>query len=118
MIDVAELMRDPDFAQPFQIERAAGAFANEGEWSQTTTTIDMVGIVQPAKREDTLALLPEGARLGNMIVVFCDQELRIEDADTKRSDVIVWRGSPYRVIASKPWVDHGFWQVWAEGFVR
>ena len=115
---VAELMRDPDIAQPFQVERAGGAF-DEGEWMPTAPTVlNLVGIVQPAKREDMLAILPEGARLGNMIVVFCDQELRIDNAQYQRSDVVVWHGNPYRVVASKHWSDHGYWQVWAEGFVR
>lgn len=118
MINVAEIMRDPDLAQAFQIERADGAFANEGEWAQTVTTIGMLGIVQPAKREDVLELFPEGNRLGNVIVIYCDQELRIDNADTLRSDVVVWHGNPYRVTAAKHWADHGFWQVWAEGFVR
>ena len=118
MINVAELMRDPDMAQAFQVERAGGAFA-EGEWVPAAPVVlNMVGIIQPAKREDQLALLPEGARLGNMIVAFCDQELRIDNAQDQRSDVIVWHGNPYRVIAAKHWADHGFWQVWAEGFVR
>ena len=53
-----------------------------------------------------------------MIVVFCDQELRIDNAEDQRSDVIVWHGHPYRVMAAKHWADHGYWQVWAEGFVR
>ena len=118
MINVAEIMRDPDFAQAFQIERADGAFANEGEWSQTATTLDMVGIIHPAKREDQLAILPEGTRLGNVIVVYSDQELRIDNAQSERSDVVLWHGNPYRVIAAKHWADHGYWQVWAEGFVR
>ncbi len=118
MINVAELMRDPDLAQAFQVERSGGAFV-EGEWIPAAPVVtNKVGIVQPAKREDTLAMLPEGVRLGNMIAVYCDEELRIDNADTQRSDVIVWHGSPYRVIAAKPWRDHGFWQVWAEGFVR
>lgn len=118
MINVAELMTDPDMAQSFQVERASGAFSNEGEWAQTVATLDMTGIIQPAKREDQLAILPEGSRLGNMIVVYCAQELRIDNADSQRSDVIVWHGNPYRVVATKHWADHGYWQVWAEGFVR
>lgn len=118
MIDVAELMQDPDLAQAFQVERSGGAFV-EGEWIPAAPVVSTkTGIVQPAKREDTLAMLPEGVRLGNMIVVYCDEELRIDNADTQRSDVIVWHGNPYRVIAAKPWRDHGFWLVWAEGFVR
>ncbi len=118
MINVAELMRDPDLAQSFQVERAGGAF-DEGEWvPEVPDILNFVGIIQPAKREDTLAILPEGARLGNMIVVFCDQELRNDNADDQRSDIIVWHGRPYRVMAAKHWADHGYWQVWAEGFVR
>lgn len=118
MINVAELMRDPDFAQAFQVERAGGAFV-EGEWiAAAPAVLNMVGIIQPAKREDVLAILPEGGRLGSFIVVFTDQELQIEDSETKRSDVIIWRGKTYRVIGQKPWVDHGFWQAFAEGFSR
>lgn len=117
MIDVAELMTDPDMAQPFQVERASGSFANEGEWAQTVATINMTGIVQPAKDAE-LQLLPEGARLGNVIAVYCAQELRIDDADAQRSDVVVWHGNPYRVVAAKHWSDHGYWKVLAEGFVR
>ena len=118
MINVAELMRDPDRAQEFTIERAAGAFANEGEWAEVVTTSGMLGIIQPAKREDVLELFPEGTRLGNVIVVYSDQELLIDNADTLRSDVVVWHGNPYRVTSAKHWADYGFWQVWAEGFVR
>ena len=118
MINVAELMRDPDIAQPFQVERAGGAF-DEGEWVPTAPVVlNLVGIVQPAKREDQLAILPEGTRLGNVIVVYSDQELRIDNAQSERSDVALWHGNPYRVIAAKHWADHGYWQVWAEGFVR
>lgn len=118
MLNVSELMSDPDMAQAFQVERNGGAF-DEGEWMPAAPTVlDMVGIIQPAKREDVLEILPEGARAKNIIVVFCDQELLIDDGDTRRSDVILWRGNPYRVIASKDWSDHGFWQAWAEGFTR
>ena len=44
--------------------------------------------------------------------------LRIDNAEDERSDVVVWHGHPYRVMAAKHWADHGYWQVWAEGFVR
>jgi len=118
VIDVSELMRDPDFAQPFLIERTDGVF-DEGEWLPTAPVIiDRIGIIQPAKREDTLAVLPEGVRLGAMIVVYCDEELRIDDSEDRRSDVIVWNGHPYRVVAAKSWADHGYWQAWAEEFMR
>lgn len=118
LLNVAELMRDPDMAQPFQVERAGGAF-DEGEWIPAAPEIiDMVGIVQPAKREDVVELLPEGTRLADVIVVYCDTALHADDADAQRSDVVVWDDKPHRVIAAKLWAKHGFWQIWAEGFVR
>jgi hypothetical protein len=115
VIDVAELMDDPDFCQPFQVRRPSGSF-DEGEWIQgPPEVINMVGIIQPAKADDVLKLAPEGTRPSNWISVYCGQELRIDDTDTKRSDLILWRGAVYRVMARKPWVDFGFWQVIAEG---
>lgn len=116
MIDVAELMNDPDFAQPFQVRRQAGHF-DEGEWiNDPPTLIDLVGVIQPAKADDVIKLAPEGTRLSDAISVYCAQELLIDDAEDSRSDVIVWRGRSYRVMARRQWVDFGFWQVIAEGF--
>jgi hypothetical protein len=116
MINVAELLRDPDFAQSFQVIRFSGAFANEGEYTQTPSApIGMVGVIQPAKQTDIVQFLQEGERLGNLIVVYSPQEIRTSDAKTQESDIIVWHGTQYRVVQAKPWLDHGYWEVFAEG---
>jgi hypothetical protein len=116
MINVAELLCDPDFAQSFQVIRLGGAFANEGEYTQAQSPpINMVGVIQPAKQQDVVQFMPEGERLGNLIVVYCQQEIKSSDAKTQESDIILWHSNRYRVVQSRQWLDHGYWQVWAEG---
>ena len=116
MINVAELLTDPDFSQTFQLIRFDGVFANEGEYTQTQSPpINIVGVIQPAKQTDVVQFMPEGERLGNLIVVYCSQEIKASDAKSQESDIVVWRGNQYRVVQAKPWLDHGYWQVFAEG---
>jgi hypothetical protein len=116
MIDISELVTDPDFAQDFDVIRYTGAFASEGVYTQTPgAPLRLTGSIQPASAKDTVQFQREGERLGNMITVFCDQELQASDAKGQNSDVIVWRGSQYRVVQCRPWVDFGYWQVMAEG---
>lgn len=116
MINVADLLRDPDFAQTFQVVRFGGSFANEGEYTQAPAApVSMVGVIQPAKQQDVVQFMPEGERLGNLIVVYCSQELKASDAKSQESDIIIWHGSRYRVAQARQWLDHGYWQVFAEG---
>lgn len=116
MIEISDLMSDPDFAQDFTIRRESGAFV-EGEWIKSTADIAAYGVIQPAKSPDVLAFAPEGERQGNWIVVYCAAEVRQGNADDLMSDVIIWRGDTYRVAKAKHWETQGFWQVWAKGFV-
>lgn len=116
MINVAGLLRDPDFAQPFTVIRSVGSFANEGEYVRVQSPgVTFFGVIQPAKQQDVARFMPEGARLNNLIVVYCQQEIQRADAIAQESDIIVWRNQQYRVVESRLWRDHGYWQVFAEG---
>jgi hypothetical protein len=116
MIDISELVSDPDFAQQFQVIRYTGGFASEGEYTQTPAApITMTGVIQPAKEIDTVQFLREGERLGNMIVIYCATQIFESSGTGQNSDVIVWHGTQYRVHKAKHWQDHGYWQAWAEG---
>lgn len=115
MINLSEIVLNPAFAQPFQIKRLSGTFANEGEFTETNTTIDRYGVIQPAKPDDVLKFLPEGERQGNAIMVHCADEVRMGDGVGLRSDIILWHGEQYRVAFAKPWQDYGYWFVIAVG---
>lgn len=116
MIDVSELVTDPDFAQSFQIERFTGTW-DEGRFIQNEPTVlDAFGVVQPASSEDAVAYLPEGERQNNMIRVWSPHEIRMADGKDQLSDNILWQGEWHRVAYSKPWQTQGYWFAIAVGY--
>lgn len=118
MIDVSELMTDPDFSEDYQIERSEGYY-DEGEWiDMPPTLLPTYGPIQPAPAGSALSLMPEGSRLVDGIVAYNEAPLYIDDTDAQRSDVIIWKGKTYRVVAQRDWSSSGYWKVWAEGFRR
>lgn len=115
MIDVSELMDDPDFSTDYQIVRAGvGGYVNEGEWSPgVPSTINRFSPVQPTKPEDMIEYLPEGERDSGAITVWSREELILREAD---SDIILYNGNSYRVAHQRPWLRNGYWQVIAVQF--
>lgn len=116
MINVAEVVADPDFTRTFTVRRPTSTFANEGVHTSTYTDSTLTGIVQPASPKE-MELLPEGHRVGDVIAVWSTLEMRAGNADTIEADVIVVDGKSYKVLRCEPWADAGYWKVLAEGFV-
>lgn len=116
MIEISELFSDPDFAQPFQIERLGAGSFSEGEYTPgSKTTLNVVGVIQPAKDGEILLVAQEGERQNNWIAIWLNQEIRDGDGDTRMSDYVIWQGDRYRVAKSKPWQTQGYWRAWAQG---
>lgn len=110
MIDVSDVVTDPDFCQDFQIERVTGSFANEGEYTRgTPSLLNRTGVIQPGASEEELLVLSEGERKKAVIRFWCAEEIRMSDADGANSDVIRWRGQWWRVAFAQPWADHGYY---------
>lgn len=115
MINMSELMSDPDFTQAFTLRRRTGSFANEGEFTQSAPTeLPLVGSIQPASTADVVRFQAEGERRNALIRVWSATEMHTSDGEGQQPDEVVWRGSVYRVIECVPWADHGFWKVFAE----
>lgn len=117
MINVSELMTDPDFATTFTIKRMVGSWVREGEWQTAPTEIPgIVGIIQPAKSEYVLRFVPEGERSVGYIAIYCNQEVQMGNGKDKESDVVVWNDQTFRVAFSDRWAEHGFWFAIAQEF--
>lgn len=115
MINVSRVLSSPSFAQTFGLIRPTGAFANEGQYTQTSPEpVSMVGVIQPASQQDMVQFGSEGERQGSMIVVYCAQEIRVSDGVGVESDIIVWHGTQYRACKPFPWHANGYWKVLAE----
>lgn len=118
MIEVSELVADPDFAQPFDLIRESVVLV-EGESQVTPVAIpDMFGVIQPAKSEDFTEFAIEGQREGAWIAVWCAQEIRMGNGKDQLGDIIVWRGNHYRVAKAKHWETQGYYKVIANGYAN
>lgn len=109
MIDVSDIITDPDFVQDFSIVRVTGAFDGQGNWVPTESApLPQQGIVLPAKL-DELQLLPEGERHDETQAIYSLVELTIGDMRTKQSDLIIYMGKYYRVHYTRYYAQCNLW---------
>lgn len=113
LVDVSELMTDPDFVETVTLRRPTIHFANEGEAISSYEDTSFVASVQPAKAEE-IAALPEGERgSGQVYRIYTATELRMSDGKTDVSDVLVYGGKELRVIGQEPWGANGYFKFLA-----
>lgn len=116
-IDVSDIVLDPDLAQTFTILRSTGVFGMGG-YQSVTTTLTLSGTITVAS-EKHLRMVPEGDRPTGAMAIYSAQRIYVtHQAGANQtqglSDVLVWRGQNFRVIAVKEWSDYGIWIAVAE----
>ena len=111
LIDVSDLLRDPDFTNIVTLIRRTSSINGHGEHTMTENACNIVASVQGADAEE-LERLPEGARLHDLITVYYRGDLQAESVGGY-SDLIVWQGRRYTVKI----VDENFMNFGA-GFTR
>jgi len=95
LIDVSELIIDPDFADAFiQIKRSA-AIDDKGRMTLTETPSNRTGVIQGIN-DDVLKRFPEAADFIEGITVWCQSQLEVE-SPSGYCDVVVWNGQRYLV---------------------
>lgn len=115
MINVAELLSDPDFVQPLTVKRHSAGYGVEGEYAQSGgQIIRPLGAIQHPKPAETARFLAEGERRNAIIKVYCAEQLNATNGEGRQSDLITWRCEDYRVFECTPWADNGYWLVFAE----
>ena len=112
MINLANIVNDTDFAQPFTIERSSGGAFKAGKWIDATTNVASFGIVQPSSPEE-LEQVPEADRVKGAMSFHSSGEMYEThvDAQTGISDLIYWRGQWYRIVKVFPWIDFGYYKA-------
>jgi hypothetical protein len=119
MIDVSDLIVDPDFAFNFTVIRTTGKWI-KGRFvlSQTPQRLRYYGSVQPATPKE-IEQLPTGDQPKGVMKFFCKHPKQIfltrdlsnvrGESDGAASDEIFFKGSIYQVVHVTPW-DHNGWQ--------
>lgn len=116
MIDVSELMSDPDFVKSVVVRRTRpGTFVSEGEYQHgPPVDFPVLMAVQPPKGSEVMNLLPEGARKTSIKKLFCGQPLQVADGSKAQADLVTFCDKTYKVIKCDPWEDSGYWLAFAE----
>lgn len=119
MINVAEIVNDPDFAQVFSISRSSnGAFDDSGVWQDSKVAVPMYGVIQPATAKELLQV-PEGDRVKEVKSFHSSQEMIVTettgltDPNAAISDIVIWptTGEQYRLVKLYPWQDFGYYKA-------
>jgi hypothetical protein len=115
MIDVSELINDPDFCQAFTVTRKAGVFMNGDFVMAQTSPLPFTGVIEPMNTRD-MAMFPEGDTLKGMINVYTLLPIfptmlnpQTRDAGTF-SDEITWQGEQYKVVQVQNFSDFGYYK--------
>lgn len=112
MIDVSEVITDPDFAQTYVVHRQAGNW-EKGRWVRSDEIpIKVIGVVTVADAK-TLEQLPEGDRVTGLMCFYATQEL-FETREEGTSDQLEWRGERYRLKRVFPYGDYGYFKAVGE----
>lgn len=126
MIDVSDVVNDPDFAQGFTIERSTGQFV-AGGFEKTPSNVQGYGVISVAADED-IQMLPEGDRIDGAMVFHSHERIYLTQLDggydqaqygaggfgvsvQHVSDQIYWRGQKFRVMHVAPYEDYGYWRA-------
>lgn len=104
-LDVSEVLTDPMFLDPFIIIRRTSTVTDFGRNDITEEQINAIGSVQAADG-DTLAMLPEAARLSDVRNIFTRTVL-IADVAGGYPDLILWKGNRYQTLKVTPWGNYG-----------
>lgn len=112
MINVSDVITDPDFAQPFTVYRSSGGQFISGGWSEgTPEQISLKGIVTVGSEKD-LQQVPEGDRVEGAMLFYAIQELLTSHKDPGTSDQILWNGDFYRVQKVWNYGKYGYWKAY------
>lgn len=113
MLDMSEVVNDPDFAQAFQIIRSSGGAYVLGVFNESQTTITSYGVISVAQPRDLLQL-PEADRVTGMMV-FHSQQPIFETSQNRgaTSDILIWQEQQFRVQNVFPYRDYSYWKAFA-----
>lgn len=110
LVDVTELLSDPDFVEDFTVVRSTRTMDQHGRVVDLPGQFSTYGSVQPTSGS-TLMLLPEAERIGGFITVVTMFPL-IALSDSTAPDRIIWHNKTYQVKMLNDWSEYG------QGFVQ
>lgn len=111
MIQVDEILNDPDLCSQFQIVRTTGANGIGGWIKNEPTTITTIGAVRNSSGGE-IEMIPEADQVHEPLTFRTVEPMFTTSVqNSATSDVLVFRGDRYRVLSVKNYVEQGYWQA-------
>lgn len=110
LVDVTELLSDPDFVDPVRIFHRTATVNTKGENELTELYVDTIGSVQPTSGRD-LQRLPEALRIQDVKTFWIKGEIK-SDGNSAYPDILVWQCNRYAVQMVLEWTNFG--QGWCQ----
>ncbi len=107
LIDITDIVIDPDFQDAITIVRRADSVNSYGENVIAETTENVRAVIQPASPDD-LQRLPDSVRRRDAVTVYYAGDL---SADAY-PDVVVWGTKRYQVGGTEPFGN------WGRGYTK
>lgn len=105
LLDVSDLLADPDFADTLTLIRSVETVTDEGLAERTETSATITGVVQSGAG-DMLRLGADAAQASGAITVYTTTPLRVV-SEAGPADVLEWRGRRYTVVQVSDWGNFG-----------
>jgi len=96
LLDVSEVLLDPDFMDSMTCTRYTQTVSSTGMASNTSTTSTFYGVVT-SDSGDILDRIATGERVKGSIVIHTTFRLRDGSGASQTADMITWKGSTYTV---------------------
>lgn len=112
LLNIGELITDPDFCQDLQVIRRTGVWSN-GRFITKDETIDTYGIIDPQVTEE-MQFNPDGVLIRGLIKVYTHMNLyttrkaATQTSDGYISDIVKWQESNYIVLSEDNYLDYGY----------
>jgi hypothetical protein len=112
LLDVTQILTDPDFADSFAVRRRTDVIDSHGRSVPTEQTFSPVIGVVTANSPSDLDRKEDYQTMSRSITVVCRFALRGETTDSQ-PDIVVWRGSNFLVkhVDLYPHFGAGFFQA-------
>lgn len=109
MINLGELIHDPDFCDTFVIARHTASKWEKGRQEVQTKRIIMEGIVAPSTAQE-LETLPEGDRNNGMKTFYADSPFKLTDTE-QMADICIFRGHQYKLLQVFDYSSNGYYKA-------
>lgn len=101
MLDISDILDDPDFQVRIQVERGNEGVDDHGRGFSESSRLEITGCIQPVTAKE-LERLPEADRDHEMLVIY-SRELIRAGAPGIAPDVILYNGRRYEVFGVEAW---------------